>query len=101
MLDLESKNEDPISILNTLSREFRLIWRVKELIEKKFTKEQILNEVKIPSGRLYYKQEEAKKLTFAEIRGIMKSLYDMDRKLKTSYAPTNQILTKLVLEMCR
>ncbi len=101
LLDLESKNEDPISILNTLSREFRLIWRVKELIEKKFTKEQILNEVKIPSGRLYYKQEEAKKLTFAEIRGIMKILYDMDRKLKTSYAPNNQILTKLVLEMCR
>jgi DNA polymerase-3 subunit delta len=101
LLDLELKNEDPISILNTLSREIRLIWKVKELIERRYTTEQILNEVKIPPKRLYYKQGEAKKLTFAEIRGIMKSLYEADRKLKTSYVPDHHILTKLVLEMCR
>jgi len=101
LLDLELKNEDPLSILNMLSWRFRLIWRVKELIEKKFTKEQILREVKISSGALYYTREQAKNLTFAEIREVMKSLYEVDRKLKTSYVPNNQILTKLVLEMCR
>jgi DNA polymerase-3 subunit delta len=101
LLDLELRNEDPLSILNMLSWRFRLIWRVKELIEKKFTKEQILKEVKISSGALYYTREQAKNLTFAEIRGIMKSLYQVDKKLKTSNLPSHQILTKLVLEMCR
>jgi DNA polymerase III subunit delta len=101
LLDLESKNEDPISILNMLSWRFRLIWRVKELIEKRFTKDQILKEVKISSGALYYTQEQAKNLTFSEIREIMKSLYQVDRKLKTSYVPNHQILTKLVLELCK
>lgn len=101
LLDLESKSEDPVSILNMLSWRFRLIWRVKELIEKRFTRDQILKEVKISSGALYYAQEQAKNLTFGEIREIMKSLYQVDKKLKTSYAPGHQILTKLVLEMCR
>ena len=101
LLDLELTNEDPLSILNLLSWKFRLIWRVKELIEKKFTKEQILKEVKISSGALYYTREQAKNLTFVEIREIMKSLYQVDKKLKTSYIPSHQILTKLVLEMCR
>jgi DNA polymerase-3 subunit delta len=101
LLDLELRNEDPLTILNMLSWRFRLIWRVKELIQKKFTKEQILKEIKISSGALYYTREQGKNLTFAEIREVMKSLYEVDRKLKTSYVPNNQILTKLVLEMCR
>jgi DNA polymerase-3 subunit delta len=100
LLDLESKNEDPIAILNMLSWRFRLIWRVKELVEKRFTKEQILKEVKISSGALYYTREHARNLTFVEISEIMKSLYQVDKKLKTSYVPSHQILTKLVLEMC-
>ncbi|MGB7293509.1 MAG: DNA polymerase III subunit delta [Thermodesulfobacteriota bacterium] len=101
LLDLELKNEDPLSILNMLSWRFRLIWRVKELIEKRFAKEQILKEVKISPGALYYTREQAKNLTFAELRKIMTSLYRVDKKLKTSYLPGHQILTKLVLEMCR
>ncbi len=101
LLDLESNNEDPLSILNTLSREFRLIWRVKELMDKRFTKEEILKEIKITSGRLYYKREQAKNFTFIEIKRIMKYLYHVDKKLKTSNAPSRQILTKLVLDMCR
>ncbi len=101
LLDLESKNEDPLSILNSLSREFRLIWRVKELIEKRFTKDQVLQEIKISSGRLYYKREQARNFTFVEIKRIMKSLYDVDKKLKTTNAPRYKILTKLVLDMCR
>lgn len=101
LLDLESKNEDPVSILNMLSWRFRLIWRVKELIEKRLTRDEILREVKISSGALYYTQEQAKNLTYGEIREIMKSLYQVDKKLKTSYVPGHQILTKLVLEMCR
>lgn len=101
LLDLESKNEDPISILYVLSREFRLIWRVKELVEKRFTRDQIVKELKISPGRLYYKQEQAKHLTFGEIRELIKGLYEADRKLKTSYAPNNQTLTKLVLDICR
>jgi DNA polymerase-3 subunit delta len=101
LLDLELKNEEPISILSMLSWRFRLIWRVKELIERRFTKDQILKELKISPGALYYAREHAKTLTFAEIRGIMKSLYQVDKKLKTSYVPSHQILTKLVLEICK
>lgn len=100
LLDLESTNEDPLSILNMLGWRFRLVWRVKELILKKYTKEQILKEIKISSGALYYAREQAKNITFAEIREVIKSLYEADKKIKTTYLPSHQILTRLVLEIC-
>jgi DNA polymerase-3 subunit delta len=101
LLDLESKNEEPISILNTISRQFRLIWRAKELLEGNVSQSTILKELKVSSGRFFYLRQEAKGLRYEDIKRINTILSEIDGKLKRSYAPRNMSLTKLILELCK
>jgi len=100
LLELELSNEDPLAILNLLSRRFRLVWKAKELIDTRLSKSQILKELKISSGALYHVQMHAKNFSYAEIKRIINVLYESDVRFKTSYIPKNQILTKLALDMC-
>ncbi len=100
LLELELSDEDPLTILNLLSWRFRLIWKAKELMDKKLPKNQILKELKISSGALYHVQMQAKIFSYLDIKRIVKVLYESDLSLKTSYIPKNQILTKLALDMC-
>ena len=80
--------------------EIRLIWRAKELLEKRVSRELILKELKVSSGALYYIQEQAKNLQYVDIHNFLEILYEGDRVLKSSQIPDNQILTKIILEMC-
>ncbi len=100
LMDLETKYEEPLAILNSIIRRFRLIWRAKELMERTVSRELMLKELKVSTGALYYIQEQAKNLQYADIKNILQILFEGDRAIKTSQIPDNQILTKLVLEMC-
>ena len=100
LMDLETKYEEPLSILNSIIWRFRLIWRAKELLEKRVSRELILKELKVSSGALYYIQEQAKNLQYVDIHNFLEILYEGDRVLKSSQIPDNQILTKIILEMC-
>jgi DNA polymerase-3 subunit delta len=100
LLELESTNEDPLSILNKISWRFRLIWKAKELIDKKVPEKAILRELRVSSGALYYIGREANNFHYEDIKRINSVIYDGDISLKTSGATKNLILTKLVLELC-
>ena len=63
-------------------------------------KDEILKTMKMSSGAFYYLSEDQKKFSNKDILRIMKSLGECDKKLKISYVPKNQTLTKLVLELC-
>jgi DNA polymerase-3 subunit delta len=101
LLGLESKNEEPISILNALSKRLRLIWRAKELLEGKATQSTILKELKVSPGALFYIRQEVNSLPYQDMKRINRILSEVDGKLKRSYAPRNMSLTKLVLELCK
>jgi DNA polymerase-3 subunit delta len=101
LFDLESKNEEPISILNALSRRFRLLWRAKELLEEKATQSTILKELRVSPGALFYIRQEVNRLHYQDMKRINSILSEVDGKLKRSYAPRNMSLTKLVLELCK
>lgn len=100
LLELESTNEDPLSILNKISWRFRLIWRAKELIDKKVPEKAILKELRISSGALYYIGREAKNFHYEDIKRINNLTYEGDLKLKTSGAAKSLTLTKLILDLC-
>ncbi len=100
LLELESTNEDPLSILNKISWRFRLIWKAKELIDKKATEKEILKELRVSPGALYYIRREANNFRYEDIKRMSFILYEGDRSFKTSSAPKNLSLTKLVLELC-
>ncbi len=98
--DLEAAGEEPLSILGLLTWRFRLIWRAKELLDKKTPQAEMIKELKISPGQYYYLSEDLKKFTYEDIARIMEALAECDRKLKLSYVPKSFVLTKLVLELC-
>jgi len=100
LTELEARGEEPLSILGRISWRFRLIWKCKELIDKKTPKAEILKILKMSPGAFYYLSEDQKKFTYGGIARVMEALAQCDKKLKTSYVPKNYSLTKLVLELC-
>ncbi len=100
LADLEAKGEEPLSILSRITWRFRLMWRAKELIEKKAPRTQILRELKMSPGAFYYISEDQKKFSYDDITRIMSILGECDKKLKTSYIARNFTLTKLTLDLC-
>jgi DNA polymerase-3 subunit delta len=98
--ELEAAGEEPLSILGLISWRFRLIWRAKELQDRRLGQSGMLKELKISPGQLYYLSEDLKKFTYGDIERIMGALAECDKKLKLSYVPRSFILTKLVIELC-
>ncbi len=100
LAELEAAGEEPLSILGLINWRFRLIWRAKELIDKKTPRAEMLKELKVSSGQFYYLSEDLKKFTYEDIVRIMGALSECDSRLKLSYVPKSFVLTKLVLELC-
>lgn len=100
LTELESAGEEPLSILGIINWRFRLLWRAKELIDKKTPRAEILKILKVSPGQFYYLSEDLKKFSYDDIIRIMDALSHCDKRLKLSYVPKNFILTKLVLELC-
>lgn len=97
--DLEDIGEEPISVINRISWRIRSVWQVKELLDKKVSKEQILKELKISSGNLYYIQKQVNNFTYDELKKALNSIYNADIKLKSTQVPRYDVLTSTVIEM--
>lgn len=100
LCELEAAGEEPLSILGLISWRFRLIWRAKELQERKLGQPEMLKELKISPGQLYYLTEDLKKFSYNDIERIMGALTECDKRLKLSYVPKSFVMTKLVIELC-
>ncbi|MGD9650748.1 MAG: DNA polymerase III subunit delta [Candidatus Dadabacteria bacterium] len=100
LLDLEAAGEEPLSILGLVTWRFRLLWRAKELSEKRTPQAEMIKQLKISPGQLYYLGEDLKKFKYAELLRIMETLSEYDKKLKLSYVPKSFVLTKMVIDLC-
>lgn len=100
LLDLEAAGEEPLSILGLVTWRFRLLWRAKELSEKRTPRDEMIRQLGISPGQLYYLGEDLKKFKYAELLRIMETLSEYDKKLKLSYAPKSFVLTKMVIDLC-
>lgn len=100
LLDLEAAGEEPLSILGLVTWRFRLLWKAKELSEKKTPQAEMIKQLKISPGQLYYLGEDLKKFRYAELLRIMETLSEYDKKLKLSYVPKSFVLTKMVIDLC-
>jgi len=99
LLDLEEQGEEPLSVLSRIIWRFRLVWKAKELTDKKTPKPELLKELKMSPGAFYYLSEDLKKYSYEDITRIMGLLSECDKKLKMSYVPKKYQLTKLVTEL--
>jgi DNA polymerase-3 subunit delta len=99
LLDLEEQGEEPLAVLSRIIWRFRLVWKAKELTDKKTPKPELLKELKMSPGAFYYLSEDLKKYSYNDITRIMGLLSECDKKLKMSYVPRKYQLTKLVTEL--
>lgn len=98
LIELQKKGEEPLIILNRIYWRFRLIWKVKELMEKNTTEEAMLRELGVSSGSLYYLKQHAKNFSYRDIKHIIETTYKSERWLKTSSVPRDTPLVNLILE---
>ena len=100
LTELEEEGEEPLSILGRIAWRFRLMWRAKELSDRKMSRADITKELGMSSGAYYYLSEDMKKFSGDEIKNVIHLLAEYDKKLKLSYVPHSHNMTKLVLELC-
>lgn len=99
--DLESMREEPIAIINRISWRLRQIWQVKQLKDRGLSNTDIMSELKISSGNLYYIQKQSRNFDYEDIKIALNNIYKTDLKLKSTQIPPYDLLTKSVIEMCR
>ena len=97
-----SKMEDPVPLLLTLmARQYRLIFRVKELIGRKTPTEEIAGQLKMPPWRLKNILDQAKRFSEASLREGILNCHRTDLAVKRSRGPKELLMEKLVIDLCR
>lgn len=87
--NLLSHNEDPLRIMNALTRKMLEILNTKFLIRKKASKEEIASFFKVSSGRAYYMIKTAKEVKMEDLNSYIASLANLDYGIKSGRMDKN------------
>lgn len=92
-------NEPLQRVFYMITRQFRLLYRVKLLEKEKYTGEQIARELKLPSFVVKKLRSQAKKFTLEELSSKVIELVELDYMLKTSGVLEEEyVLEKIVID---
>lgn len=97
---LIEQKEDPMRIFGFLRRHFTMILKVKYLIEKKKSIEDITQELGIIPFVAEKYQKQSKTFSSQKLKKIFNYLLQADLDLKGSNYPRNLILEKLIVKIC-
>ncbi len=92
--------EAPLLILAVLSRHFRQIWKVRELLEKKTQTQEI---GKLAGINPYFLQgiiKQARNFAVPQLKGIFGMFFDLDLALKSSGGKPSLLLERFVMDVC-
>ena len=95
LLDL---NEEPISIIITLSNKIRSLYQTKELYKKGYKETDIANILGVKPGYLYYLRESLSKYDSYKLKDILNKLADLDYNIKRGTISKNQALELFIIE---
>ncbi|UCD86057.1 MAG: DNA polymerase III subunit delta [Deltaproteobacteria bacterium] len=95
------EGEHPLRILTMIARQFRFIWKTKQMLARGLAHSEILSRLKTQPFLLDRYLEQAKKFSFEELRKCFEEFYQVDLRLKSSKVPPRIILEKLVVDLCR
>ncbi len=99
--ELKSINYDPVSIVSTLSWRFRQIWHLKELSGSGISENEVIKELKVSSGALYYLKKQSGNFSFKSLTLSMKLLSKLDREIKSYSQDKYNLISRFVLQVCR
>lgn len=92
--------EPPLMVLAMITRHFRQLWRVKELLEKRVPSQEISKAAGIHPYFVRGVIEQAGGYTISDFVAIFERLYGTDLALKTSGGKPSDLLERLALEIC-
>ncbi len=91
----------PLFVLNMLTRHFRQLWQLRELMARKVPKPELGRAIGLRSDYfLPGLMKQAANFTLVEFRGTFTRLYDTDRALKSSRLKPAFILEQLFMAIC-
>lgn len=92
--------EAPLLVLAMLSRHFRQLWRVRELLDRKIPTNEIGKAASINPYFLKKVIEQARNYRTTELKGIFERLFDLDLALKTGGGKPAALMERLTMEVC-
>lgn len=83
LYDLLRQNEEPIMILSLITRQFRIIFQTKILLQQGGTQASIAKQLSLHPYAIKIAMEQGKQYTPDEVQDILRTLSDLDYKMKT------------------
>jgi DNA polymerase III subunit delta len=97
-----SKYDDPSPLLlSMMARQYRFIWRVKELAGRQQDAEEIGKNLRMSAWNVRKWMDQAKKFSGPSLREGLLKCQKTDLALKKGHGPRHLLLEKLVIDLCR
>jgi len=99
-IELEPISKEPLMVLGLITRQLRLIWQAKELIDRKSSSSEISDKLGVSPKAVTYIINQAKRFSYEDIERSFSILFEVDKALKSSPLPEDLTFTKLILDLC-
>lgn len=97
--DLLEQKEEPIKILALIAGQFRFIYQVKSLYTRGYGQKQTASYLKSHPFRVKLAAEQSARFTEQELEDIIKTLADVDYKMKTGKMDKKLLLELFILQL--
>lgn len=98
--ELRSINYDPVSIVSTLSWRIRQIWHLKELSKSGMNENEVIKQLKISSGALYYLKKQSANFSPHSLTTAVSSLAKLDKEMKSFSQDKYNLISRFILKVC-
>ena len=99
--ELKYINYDPVSIVSALSWRFRQIWHLKELSKTNMNENEIVKELKVSAGAVYYLKKHAENFSFRNLTLTMNLLSRLDNEIKSYSQDKYNLISRFIFRVCR
>ncbi len=93
-------NEQPLKILSAVSREVRVLLKVKLCVKRALPKQGLAKLVGVPPWTLDAYTRRSALFTEEELKRAIKRLYAVDMALKSGRIPQSIAVTRLIIDLC-
>lgn len=90
----------PLVVLKMISRQFRYIWKTKEIVDQGGDGEAVRKNLKISGYSVRSYMDQAKRITYERIPHYFDAILTCDLAIKSSQAKEQILLEKLIFDLC-
>lgn len=93
--------EAPLMILAMITRHFRQLWKVRELLDKRLSPQEIAKAAGINPYFVKGVMEQARNYRVPEFKGVFERFYETDLALKSGGGKPVHLMERLIMDICR